>query len=220
MSSRQHGPAVHHHRCPPPTADCPVIIVAGRAWPMPPLAPRQNRIVVPLLVAGSADYESLSTVVFTALTRAHPALSRSEFDEWPVPYYELVDAVSAIAQQTGMVKPRRAVSSLDPAPSGAHPPTPDALRRADAGLNPRGPRGPDWDAIIAQFVNFLPGTTPDYWEDALTVPRLEAMTEEWRLHPPLAVLVAGYVGYKPKPRDADAVEELMRLFPGGQLKLN
>lgn len=196
---------MHQYHYPLPNADCPVIIIAGRAWPVPLLAPRQNRIVVPLLVAGRADYDSLSTVVFTALTRAHPALSRREFDEWPMPYYELVDALPVIAQQTGVVKPH------GPRTSGSAARAPHSQGQA---------RGPDWDAIIAQFVNFLPGTTPDYWEDALTAPRLEAMAEEWRLHPPVSVLVAGYLGYKPKPRAAEAVEELMRLFPSGQLKLN
>lgn len=160
------------------------------------LAPRQNRIIVPLLLAGRSDYESLATMAHAALSRAHPHVSRAAFDAWPVPYYELVDAVPAIAQQTGLVKPHT------------------------AGLKARGPSAPDWDAIIAQFVNFLPGTTPDYWEDALTVPRLEAMREEWRLHPPVAVLAAGYLGYKPKPRADEALEQLMRLFPSGQLRLN
>ena len=55
---------------------------------------------------------------------------------------------------------------------------------------------------------------------ALTVPRLEAMREEWRLHPPLAMLVASYLGYKPKPRHNEAVDELMRIFPDGKLRLH
>jgi hypothetical protein len=80
--------------------------------------------------------------------------------------------------------------------------------------------GPDWNSIIAQFVNFLPGTTPDYWEDALTVPRLNAMYEAWRLYPPVAVLAAGYLGYKPRPHGLEAVQELLRLFPSGLLKLD
>lgn len=175
-------------------------MIAGREWPIPLLAPRQNRIVVPLLLTGKNDYESLSVVAYMALTRAHRHVSRTEFDDWPVPYCELVDAVPVIARQTGLVKSTGCAAF-------------QAACRHDAGA-------PDWDAIIAQFVNFLPGTTPDYWEDALTVPRLEAMTEEWRLHPPVAVLVAGYLGYKPKPRDVDAIEQLVRLFPGGQLRLN
>jgi hypothetical protein len=69
-------------------------------------------------------------------------------------------------------------------------------------------------------VNFLPGTTPDYWQDALTLPRLEALREEWRLHPPPALLLAAFLGYRPRPRHEDVLAELLRLFPTGALKLN
>jgi hypothetical protein len=94
------------------------------------------------------------------------------------------------------------------------------MRTANGSQKRGGSEPPDWDAIIAEFCNFLPGTTPDYWEDALTWRRYEAQQEEWRRHPPVAILVAGYLGYKPKPRDLDAVSELMRLFPTGNLRLN
>jgi len=175
----------------------PVITVAARAWCVPLLAPRQNRIVVPgLLKLGrqpAKDYDALHDVVFAALTRAYPTLDRDEFDDWPIPVYEPLDALPVIATQTGMLRQAR----------GA------ALATA-----------PDWDAIIAQFANFLPGTTPDYWEDALTIPRLEAMYEEWREHPPLAMLAAGWLGYKPRPREEDALEELMHWFPNGRLRLS
>jgi hypothetical protein len=177
------------------------IVIAGRSRPIPFLAPRQNRIVVPRLMAlgarPAADYDNLLEIVFAALTRAHPSLSRHAFDNWPIATFELLDALATIARQTGLM-------------SGAR----------SAGSSAFCDEAPDWDAIIAQFVNFLPGTTPDYWEDALTVPRLEAMREEWRRHPPLTVMVASWLGYKPRPRDVDAAEELMRLFPDGQLRLN
>ncbi|HTT84966.1 MAG TPA: hypothetical protein VMF67_15930 [Rhizomicrobium sp.] len=176
----------------------PVIAIAGRVWPMPLLAPRQNRIVLPGVVAlaqaRAGHYNTLCDVVFAALTRAHPGLDRREFDDWPIATYELLDALPVIAQQTGFLERNK---NVIPA-------------KAEIRL-------PDWDAIIAQFVNFLPGTTPDYWEDALTAPRLDAMLEEWRKHPPLAVLAAHWLGYKPKPRDAEAIEELMRLFPTGKI---
>jgi hypothetical protein len=177
----------------------PVIIIAGRGWPVPLLAPRQNRVVVPALMRlgeqPAQHYEDLLEAVFAALTRAQPMLDRAEFEDWPIATWELVEAIPVIAIQTGLLK---------------------ATRRSG---KPKG-EPPDWDAIIAQFCNFLPGTTPDYWEDSLTVPRLDAMNEEWRVHPPLAMLVAGYLGYKPKPRRADAVQELLRLFPTGALRLN
>lgn len=173
---------------------CPSITIAGRGWPVPLLAPRQNRIIVPLLMKGSSGYAVLLEIAFAALTRAHPHLRREEVDDWPIPFHELCDALPVIARQTGMLR-RTSANAADPTP-------------------------PDWDAIIAQFVNFLPGTTPDYWEDALTWPRLEAMQAEWRRHPPVSALVAAYLGYRPKPRDLDAIGELMKLFPTGQLRLN
>jgi hypothetical protein len=177
----------------------PVITLAGRRWPVPLLAPRQNRIVLPgLLAMGDTawkHYETLCDVIFAALTRAQPQLDRDEFEEWPIATFELLDALPVIAKQTGFLERKLG----DTAP-------PQAARQSI-----------DWDAIIAQFCNFLPGTTPDYWEDALTAHRFEAMQEEWRKNPPLAVLAAGWLGYKPKPRDAQAVEELMRLFPAGRL---
>lgn len=173
------------------------ITIAGRMWWVPLLAPRQNRIVLPglLAIGGNAlgHYDTLCDVIFAALTRANPHLLRSEFEDWPISVYELVDALPIVAEQTGFMG-----KCADP----ARPPRYDL---------------PDWDAIIAQFVNFLPGTTPDYWEDALTAPRLTAMREEWRNHPPLVVLAAGWLGYWPKPRDKEALEELMRLFPTGKL---
>ncbi|HEY5046933.1 MAG TPA: hypothetical protein VII49_02805 [Rhizomicrobium sp.] len=174
----------------------PTIVVAGTQWPVPLLAPRQNRIVVPLLIEGRTDYAALLEIVFAGLTRAHPQVSRGPFEEWPIPLYELQNALPVIARQTGLLKPGSAKTHATPSAP------------------------PDWDAIIARFCNFLPGTTPDYWEDALTWPRVEAMNEEWRQHPPVAVLVAGYLGYRPKPRRLEAVEELMRFFPNGQLRLN
>ncbi len=175
----------------------PGIQIADHAWPVPLLAPRQNRIVLPgFLVLGEAPaehYETLCDVVFAALTRAHPRLERAVFEDWPIATCELLDALPVIARQTGFLRRR----GSNPVPAQA-----EAI---------------DWDSVIAQFCNFLPGTTPDYWEDALTAPRLAAMREEWRKHPPLAVLAAGWLGYRPKPRDAEAVEELMHLFPTGRL---
>ena len=138
-------------------------------------------------------YDDLLDIVFAALTRAHPQLDRDAFEGWPIPTFELIEAVPTIAKQTGFLRSGEGEGSANP---------------------------PDWDGIIAQFCNFLPGTTPDYWEDALTACRLEAMYAEWRLRPPPAVLLAGYLGYRPKPRALGAVEELVRLFPAGKLQLN
>jgi hypothetical protein len=176
----------------------PIIIIAGREWTIPHLAPRQNRIVVPALMAldTQAQYATLLDIVFAALTRAHPEIVRDELEDWPVALHELMTALPVIAKQTGLLERRT---------GPVRPPRHDS---------------PDWDAIIAEVVNFLPGTTPDYWEDALTVPRLEALREQWRLHPPPAVLIAAFLGYHPRPRDEEALAELLRLFPTGRLRVN
>ena len=179
----------------------PTITIAARAWRIPHLAPRQNRIVVPALLrlgtSGKDQYERLLDIVFAVLTRAEPDLVRDEFEEWPIATHELLDAVPVIAERTGCLK-----------------------RRSGPVRPPSHNCPPDWDAIIAEVVNFLPGTTPDYWEDALTIPRLEALREQWRLHPPPQLLMAAWLGYRPRPREEDALAELLRLFPGGRLKLN
>ncbi|HLY07611.1 MAG TPA: hypothetical protein VKR31_17830 [Rhizomicrobium sp.] len=181
----------------------PTITIAGRTWRVPLLAPRQNRIVVPALLRLAANpkerFERLLDIVFAALTRARPGIVRAEFEDWPIASHELFDALPVIAERTGFRWRRNPV------------PRPDRGTQSDP---------PDWDAIIAEVVNFLPGTTPDYWEDALTVPRLEALREQWRLHPPPAVLLAAWLGYRPRPRDEDALAELLRFFPTGTLKLN
>jgi hypothetical protein len=179
----------------------PVIVIAGREWTIPLLAPRQNRVVVPALMRlgmrRDEQYDLLLDIVFAALTRAHPDIAREDFDDWPIATHELLNALPIVARQTGLLRKSR-ISNPQPEPI----------------------EGPDWDAIIAEVVNFLPGTTPDYWEDALTVPRLEALREQWRLHPPPALLLAAFLGYRARPRDGDAVAELLRLFPGGTLKRN
>jgi len=110
----------------------PTIVLAGREWAVPRLAPRQNRIVVPALLelipkivaarqeavrtgdAGSiaqlaryldtASYDRLATIVFTALTRAAPDLGRAEFDDMPIDTLELVASVRIIAGQAGLLK--------------------------------------------------------------------------------------------------------------------
>ena len=177
------------------TAD-PTIVIAGRAWPVPLLAVRQLRIVIPGIVglgtAPARHYDALCDIVFTALTRAHPGLARDAFDDMPIPAWEMVDAVAVIGRQTGMLRSK-------PARTG------------------KTPELPDWDAVIAEFCNFL-GWTWDYCEDALTWPRIEAMYEQWRKHPPAAVLAAGRWGYKPRPRDEEALEQLLAIFPDGNLR--
>lgn len=45
------------------------------------------------------------------------------------------------------------------------------------------------------------------WEqtlDELTAPRLAALREHWRMHPPVHKIVAAFCGYKPPPEKPEA----------------
>ncbi len=107
----------------------PRITLAGKEWPIPMMAPKQNVVLVPTILkvvpkvlsagdgAGKFDiarfsevmteeaYKALVTIAWVALTRGHPALPRAEFEDMPVGTMELVLAVIIIAQQTGVIKP-------------------------------------------------------------------------------------------------------------------
>ena len=115
-----------------PINPAPTITLAGREWPLAKLAPRQNRIVVPALLhlvpkilaardaagnAGEKDsfatlaryldtacYDTLAGLVFAALTRATPALTREAFDDMAIDTFELLAAVVPIARAAGLVR--------------------------------------------------------------------------------------------------------------------
>jgi hypothetical protein len=105
------------------------ITLAGKHWPVPTLAPRQNRTVVPALlevipkiihargdasdVTGFAQlaryldtqtYDRITEIAFMALTRAHPALTRAEFDDMSVDTAELLGALNPIARAAGLYR--------------------------------------------------------------------------------------------------------------------
>jgi hypothetical protein len=142
----------------------PTITLAGQEWPIPLLAPRQNRVVVPavskvtkrmrdiaakaldelsdatreqIVKAASAEdltrlgrdgvlrarvwalidfpsimshdgdtefFDTAADAVYGALTRAHPTLSRGEFDDMPIGMIEMFNAIGIIANQTGMMR--------------------------------------------------------------------------------------------------------------------
>lgn len=115
------------------TTPVPTIALAGREWPLPKLAPRQNRIVVPALLtlvprilrardeanaAGETSalavlaryldtqiYDALANIVFAALTRGTPSLTRDAFDDMGADTFELLAAVAPIARAAGLLKP-------------------------------------------------------------------------------------------------------------------
>src|SRR5262247_3158959 len=178
---------VGHTQAPPPEPNerakdgsTPCIHLAGKYWPIPLLAPRQNRVVVPavskvtkrmreiaeaklgnldaddkaaLIEALGSDsalrkriwqitdfsfelahelepafYDNVADAVFWALTRAHPQLTRAQFDEMPIGTLELIDAIGTVAQQTGMMKrgDPSAAPLADPEPRAAAAPSPSS----------------------------------------------------------------------------------------------
>jgi hypothetical protein len=53
----------------------------------------------------------------------------------------------------------------------------------------------------------------DYVEETLDFPRLLALREQWARHPPVHILLAAFVGYKPKKTSADnSPQEVAALF--------
>jgi hypothetical protein len=119
----------------PEAVEYPAVVLADRSWPVPRLAPRQNKTIVPALLnliprilkardealaaqesdlaylgrlVDEATYEQLAMIAHTALTRAHPELKRSEFDDMPVETLELIGAVFVIARQAGLLRPASA----------------------------------------------------------------------------------------------------------------
>jgi len=80
---------------------------------------------------------------------------------------------------------------------------PPSVGPPSAGLPSAGPPSagtpplPDWDAIIAHVCTCT-GWSWDYAEETLTVPRLLALNAYWRSHPPAHLLLAAWLGVKPK----------------------
>lgn len=112
---------------PDPQIDCAnaaVVTLAGREWFVPVLAMRQARIVVPALMRlmpvlqnlqngavegaaqlSEAEFDAILDVVYAALTRAYPRLSRDAFLDLPASTPELIAALAVVTRQTGFFKP-------------------------------------------------------------------------------------------------------------------
>ncbi len=75
--------------------------------------------------------------------------------------------------------------------------------------------------MIAHLV-MSTGMTWDEVQDQLDIPALSAFTRYWESHPPIHVMVAGYLGIEPKKgssgpvktNDDATIAELMTAFPG------
>ncbi len=59
----------------------------------------------------------------------------------------------------------------------------------------------------------MTGWTWDYVESTLTMPRLKALHEEWQRHPPVPILIAAWLGIKPKEEGTpgDLVDRIMAM---------
>jgi len=91
----------------------PVISLGGKDFPVPMLAPKQNRIVVPAIsrlqgVKANAitteQYDDFLEIAFLAAQRGTPALNKVDFMDMPVTTAELFAAFPVIIQQTGIFK--------------------------------------------------------------------------------------------------------------------
>lgn len=93
--------------------DTPKVTLAGQEFPIPLMAPRQNRILVPALMRmknitkdelTTEQYDDFVLIIATALTRAHPDTTRDDVLDMPITVAEMMLAIPVIAQQTGVVK--------------------------------------------------------------------------------------------------------------------
>ena len=123
----------------------PRVPLGGVAWPIPRLAQKQNKRVTPLIVKHrkalrkmnlgqdaldaltEEAIEELGTVVYVALTRGHPDMTRAEFDDMPIGVLEILAAFPVVAAQTGLFVWERTETngvSADPlVPAAASSPT-------------------------------------------------------------------------------------------------
>ena len=91
----------------------PFVVVGGKKWPVPPLAPRQNRIIIPLAMKNSSinpadvspeQLDTIYEIVFQGLTRAHPTLTRDEFMDMATDLEDMMNGFNVVLQQTRMMR--------------------------------------------------------------------------------------------------------------------
>lgn len=106
----------------------PTITIAGKAWPVPMLAVKQNRIVVPQILKlapklmSATDkngemsvpklaeivtpefFDELTEIVFLALNRGTPELTKEEFADMEFGMMDMLSSFLTVAQQTGLIK--------------------------------------------------------------------------------------------------------------------
>lgn len=107
----------------------PTMKLAGKEWPVPPLAIKQLRIIVPASTVigelrkgqgvSKTQMDAILNVVHTALTRAHPGFPVDEFEEMDITLPELMEAVPTILEATGMRREAKEGTAPGEAPAGS-----------------------------------------------------------------------------------------------------
>lgn len=107
----------------------PTITLDDVEWPVPKFSPKQNEIIVPLVLelapqvinvmGGEEDgklerlaailtgenYRKMNDVIYTALTKGHSTLTRKEYDEvMVVGTTDMIQSFMVIARQTGLIR--------------------------------------------------------------------------------------------------------------------
>lgn len=95
----------------------PRATLAGIEWPMPKMTLAQLNVAVPILVSNTTEFTparmlDLGSVVYMTLLRGHPDLKRADFNEWPITFMELLEAVKVVSNQTGMLKSKKAENGV------------------------------------------------------------------------------------------------------------
>jgi hypothetical protein len=107
----------------------PVITLAGKEYPVPMLALKQNRVVVPAcmrlrglkpLEISQEQFDDLIDITFLGAQRGTPGLNKVDFMEMPIKTAELLMAFPVIMQQTGMFKAKEGVSDTGEAPKAGN----------------------------------------------------------------------------------------------------
>jgi hypothetical protein len=113
----------------------PCINLGGVKYPIPVLGIKQNRTVVPIIMKITEKFQGLTNVlsaldsetfsdlcnlVYAAINRAHPSMTKNEFEEMPIKTMELVESIAVLMEQTGMLMTTTDVSQkkMEASPTG------------------------------------------------------------------------------------------------------
>lgn len=98
----------------------PSVNFGGKAWPIPPLSFKQLRLINeklgrlskvyyvdnrPMNDYTDEDLSDIGDILYVALTRAHPSLTRAEFDDMPTDRRELIFSFFTVMAQANGIRP-------------------------------------------------------------------------------------------------------------------